>query len=67
MKKRETASQTKRRAIDKVLMAVGVREINGVIAETPEKLPERSEHGRNDRSGIVNALQNINTDYVNGI
>lgn len=65
MRKKETASQIK--GINKVLMAVGVREINGEIAETPEKLPERSEHGRNDRSGIIDALQDIDKDHNNSI
>lgn len=67
MKKRETASQIKDTAIDRVLMTVGVREINGEIAETPEKLPERYEDGRNDRSGIIDALQNIHKAYHNGL
>ena len=65
MRKKETASQVK--SINNVLQAVGVREINGEIAETPEKLPERSEHGRHDRSGIINALQNIHKADINSI
>ena len=65
MREKETASQIK--SINKALMAVGVREINGEIAETPEKLPGRSRHGRQDRSGIIDTLQNIHTNNVNGI
>lgn len=57
MKRKETASQVK--GINNILAAVGVREINGEIAETPEKLPERSKNGRQNRPGIISALQNI--------
>lgn len=67
---KETASQIK--GINKVLRAIGIRVINGNLAETPEKLPEelidkRNNHGRNDRSGIIDTLQNIHTDNVNSI
>jgi hypothetical protein len=65
MREKETTCQVK--DINKVLRAIGIRVINGNIAETPEKLPERSRHGRQDRSGIIDTLQNIHPNNVNSI
>lgn len=63
MKKKETASQVK--GINNVLRSIGIRVINGSIAETPEKLPGRSRDGRNDRSGIIDTVQAVDTDNIN--
>lgn len=65
MREKETTSQIK--GMDKVLRAIGIRVINGNMAETPEKLPGRSRHGRQDRSGIIDTLQNIHPNNVNSI
>ncbi len=60
---KETTSQIKDSRINKILSAVGIREINNTIAETPEKF-ERYDH---DRSGTVDIMQNIIKAHNNGL
>ena len=55
---RETAMKTKQTKLDNLLSLMGMRMIDGQIAEIPEKIPEeqRSNH---DRRTIINTVQNI--------
>ena len=59
--KKETATKNKKTRLDYLLSLVGMRMIDGNIAEIPEKIPEeqRSNHGRNDRRRTENTVQNI--------
>ena len=60
---KETANQIKKTPLDRMLMSAGARVINGNIAETPE----REDYGRNDRSGIINTLQNLRKGNIDSV
>lgn len=61
MRKKETATKNRKTRFDYLLSLVGMRMIDGQIAEVPEKIPEeqRSNHGRNDRRRTENTMQDI--------
>lgn len=61
--RKETASQIKNTRLNHILALVGMREINGNLAETPEKL-ERYDH---DGSGIVKFVQGITETRNRGL
>ena len=62
----ETATKVKNDRMSRLLASLGVRMIGGDFAETPEKFKE-SNHGRYDGRTIIDTLQNVDSDNIDGI
>ena len=61
---RETATKNRKSRLEYLLSIVGMRMIDGEIAETPEK---EISHGRYDRRAVKDIMQDIHKDNHNRI